>query len=104
MRHPTALLLFLGTFSAGLACSREPCSEYARKLCADLGAGHPECRNAQRAAEDPTPQMREVCREALRSYDDVLRVFRRSSRTPPASPPAPEPPSTADPPPASADP
>jgi len=91
MRSPAAVLPILTTLAAALACTRDPCALYARKLCDDLGAGHPECRNARRAAEDPTPEMQEVCREALRFYEDVLRVFRRPRQAPPSPPAAPAP-------------
>lgn len=100
MRLPAALLLFLpATLSTALACSRDPCAAYAQKLCNDLGAGHAECRNARRAAEDPTPEMQEVCREALRSYEDVLRVFRRPPPAPASAPATPAPSSPPEPPP-----
>ncbi|MBN1773389.1 MAG: hypothetical protein JXB32_19160 [Deltaproteobacteria bacterium] len=87
MFRTAALLPLLAVLLPLSACGKHPCTVYADKLCADLGAGHQECRNARRAAEEPTDEMRAVCEEALRSYDDVLRVLRRA-------PPAPAPPTT----------
>ncbi len=95
----TAALLPLLVVLPLAACGKSPCVTYAEKLCADLGAGHEECRNARLAAEETTAEMRAVCEEALRSYDDVLRVLRRPPHVPappaaagtiaPASPPPP---------------
>ena len=79
---PLLLLFVLPT----AACGKSPCATYAEKLCTDLGAGHEECENARRAAEKTTDEMRTVCEEALRSYDEVLRVLRRPAHVPP--PPA----------------
>jgi hypothetical protein len=93
------LVLVLPVLSAA-ACGKNPCRTYADRLCTDLGAGHAECKNARQAAEETTDPMREVCEEALGSYDDVLRALRRPPQAPvpPAAgtiAPAPRPPSAA---------
>lgn len=86
MSRTAALLPLLLVLPASAACSKGPCTVYADRLCADLGAAHAECRNAREAAERPTDEMRQVCEEALHYYDDVLRELRRPPHAP--APPA----------------
>ena len=84
MFRTVVFLLLLSALATAAACGKTPCTTYADRLCADLGAGHEECRNARRAAEETTDEMRKVCEEALRSYADVLRVLRRPPNAPAA--------------------